>query len=66
MRPSELIYLDWKNVDLENKFLIVEGAITGKQTKDEETKKLKLILLIEQFIYQMLQFHIFKIKLKKL
>ena len=38
MRPSELIYLDWKNVDLENKFLIVEGAITGKQTKDEETK----------------------------
>ena len=38
MRPSELIYLEWKNVDLENKFIVIEGAITGKQTKEEETK----------------------------
>lgn len=38
MRPSELVYLEWKNVDLENRFIVIEGAITGKQTKDEETK----------------------------
>lgn len=36
MRPSELIYLDWKNVDFDKKFLVVEGAITGKQIKSEE------------------------------
>lgn len=35
MRPSELIYLEWKNVDFEKRVLIVEGAITGKQTDKE-------------------------------
>lgn len=36
LRPSELIFLEWKNVSLEEGFLFVEGAITGKQTKEEE------------------------------
>lgn len=35
LRPSELIFLEWKNVSLEESFLFVEGAITGKQIKDE-------------------------------
>lgn len=37
MRPSELIYLEWKNVDFKERYLVIEGALTGKQTKDEET-----------------------------
>lgn len=36
LRPSELLFLEWKNVSLEEKFLFVEGAITGKQTEEEE------------------------------
>jgi integrase len=36
LRPSELLFLEWKNVSLEEKFLFVEGAITGKQTEYEE------------------------------
>ena len=36
LRPSEMIYLEWKNVNFEEKYLFVEGAITGKQTKEEE------------------------------
>lgn len=36
LRPSELLFLEWKNVSLEKRFLFVEGAITGKQTKEEE------------------------------
>lgn len=36
LRPSEMVYLEWKNVNFEEKYLFVEGAITGKQTKEEE------------------------------
>lgn len=36
LRPSEMVYLEWKNVNFEENYLFVEGAITGKQTKEEE------------------------------
>ena len=35
MRPSEQIALKWEQVNFEKRFVVVVGAITGKETEDE-------------------------------
>ena len=36
MRPSEQIALKWEQVNFEKRFVVVVGAITGKETEDEQ------------------------------
>ncbi len=36
MRPSEQIALKWEQVNFEKKFVLVVGAITGKETEEEQ------------------------------
>ena len=36
MRPSEQIALKWEQVNFEKKYVLVVGAITGKETEDEQ------------------------------
>jgi integrase len=45
MRPSEIIFLKWSSVNLTKRFIIVKGAITGKETlKERERTKTKASL----------------------
>jgi len=35
MRPSEILYLKWDSVHIIKKFIVIQGAITGKETLEE-------------------------------
>jgi integrase len=55
MRPSEMIALTWEQVDLERKFVLCAGAITGKETEDERelnksAKSVRIIYLTDQAV----------------
>ncbi len=55
MRPSELIALEWGSVNLEKKFILCAGAITGKETINERelnksAKSVRVIYLADQAV----------------
>ena len=55
MRPSEQIALKWEQVNFEKKFILVVGAVTGKETKKERElnkteSSVRIIYLCEQAI----------------
>lgn len=55
MRPSEMIALTWEQINLEQKFVLCVGAITGKETEDERelnksAKSVRIIYLPDQAV----------------
>jgi integrase len=55
MRPSEMIALTWGQVNLEKKFVLCAGAITGKETLDERElnkseNSVRVIYLCDQVV----------------
>lgn len=55
MRPSEMIALTWEQVNLEKKFVLCAGAITGKETEDERelnksARSVRIIYLSDQAV----------------
>lgn len=64
LRPSELLFLEWEDVHLDKRYLIVQGAITGQQTKEEElltktvSSKRMVYLSDEAIKYFKQQFHL--------
>lgn len=55
IRPSEMIALTWEQVNLEERYVFVIGAITGKETEDERelnksAKSVRIVYLTNQAV----------------